>query len=840
MVTVVKCFIAATLLAGVPSVCLQAASVAEAPALIPVPKSIKLAGGTLAVSPGSRVVYSENKLKPLAEILAADIKRIHGFDLAVAKGKPKKGDIGLQLVKMEAVAGHYDSYTVSVDDRATVQAASYNDIAMGMMTLLQSASGDAKGLTIPRMTVQDYADRAFRGLQVSIRGGYHSPDWVKKVIDLMRFYKVRILQLHTTEILWAGSAMESSNGADPKLLQRHAAWSKREMEDVIAYATARGISMIPHNEMRPNDPFWPPTLTVDFNTADKFAGFVDEIDGKGKFEIKGNLADDSRFWNFVKAAAQRSYDQFAKSWPDGKLPYYHIGPVYGEGGCNGKQAVKMLTFLKEKNPGIKMMYWNGPGPGDPDLGPYKANIVVDFYSKTWGGTPGGLLAAGYELCNTSWTPLYIQPGTFKKAFAQGKWIFDEFAVTRFGKESPFGLPLGANADDCSQFGDKVIGSLLSTWDFSGERQGDGHLEMVLPCIPYYAEHAWNMKPWPYAKGSYENIKAAFDVLFPRSFFIAANPAVSKPVGGVTATQGVFKDAVEVTWSETDNFPSSYQVFRSDSKDSSQAQAISPEIPASLIMKLNKYRDTTVKAGQKYFYWVQAVNAFGVSELKFSAEGFTGDGIEVPVTYEGFDYTPDAALDTLNGGTGFKDAWAVKQMNAPVKINPAGLTYPGLLTTGQSVRFEILHDEREGRNPTHTSVVRHLASVYGKPGTEVWTSFLIRPVRNTYSTTIAYNRIATGKLYGSYSIAGVPAEDGKTYLVVTRSNFQNGPDLLTIWVNPTPGVLPADPDATIVRRQDENGESDILTISEEAYYKGCNDIDELRMGPTYQSVTPVAK
>jgi hypothetical protein len=160
-----------------------------------------------------------------------------------------------------------------------------------------------------------------------------------------------------------------------------------------------------------------------------------------------------------------------------------------------------------------------------------------------------------------------------------------------------------------------------------------------------------------------------------------------------------------------------------------------------------------------------------------------------------------------------------------------------LTTGKAAQFEILHDEQEQRPPTHTAVIRHLASAYGKPGTEVWTSFLIRPLKNTYSTTIAYNRIATGKLYGSYSIAGVPAEDGKTYLVVTRSNFQNGPDLLTTWVNPTPGEMPLDAAATTQTRQEENGESDILTISVEAYIKGGNVIDELRMGPTYQAVTP---
>ena len=811
-----------------------------APALLPQPKSITPGNGSLTIPAAGRIVAQGAGLEPLAKILAGDIELMCHVKLPTGQAPVAPGDIVLRLVADSPALKGSDAYRVSVDKAVLVEGKTYQSVAMGMMTVLQALQNDGAALTIPRMTVTDFADRDLRALQVSIRGGYHSPAWVKKVIDLMRFYKVRVLQLHTAEALWVGSVMESSNGADPKMLRENSAWSQQEMEDVIAYATARGLSLIPHNEMRPNDPFWQAVLTKDFNTTDKFAGYVDEIDGKGKFEIKGNLADDPRWWNFLKTVSQRSRDQFAKSWPNGKLPYYHIGPVYGEGGCNGKEAVRMLGFMMENNPDIKMMYWNGPGPGDADLSPHKKNIVVDFYSKTWGGTPTGLLAAGWELCNTSWTPLYIQPGTFKKAFAQGKWIHDEFAVTRFGKESPFSLPLKDNADDCSQYADHVVGSLLSTWDFGGERQGDGHLEMIAPCIPYYADHAWNMKPWPYPKDSYDKTKAAFDVLFPRSLVFIADPVVSHPVGGVTATQGRFKDVVEVTWSETNNFPTSYQVLRADANVPTQAKPISQKIPASLVLQLNRFRDTSVTPGQKYYYWVQATNAFGVSELKTSAEGFTGDGVPVPVSYEGFDYKPETSLDSLNGGTGFKDAWTVKQANVPIKINPSGLTYPGLLTSGQSAHFEIVHDEQEHRPPTHTAVLRHLASVYGKPGTEVWTSFLIRPVKNTYTTTISYNRISTGKSYGSYSIAGVPAEDGKTYLVVTRSNFQNGPDLLTIWVNPTPGKLPLDADAAVQNRQEDNNESDLLSINVEAYIKGGDDIDELRMGPTYQSVTPAAK
>jgi len=502
--------------------CLMASALslhAASPLFLPEPKKMTLSSGQILLGPAAAITVSDESLKPLGEVLAADLETIYGAKKPTVKvGAPKAGDIFLKLVKGNPKYKSMDAYTLTIDKAAAVEGGSYQAIAFGMMTLVQAVQKDGKGLSLPKLTIEDDADRPFRALQLDIRAGYHSPEYIKKGIDLMRFFKVRILQLHTSEPLWVGAAFESSNGAtDLNDLHANYGWTKNEMDDVIEYARIRGVLLIPHNEMRPNDPFWRATLLVDFNKSDKFAGYVDEADGKGVYQwpANDNLAGDERFWNFVKVATQRSYDQFAKGWPDGKLPYYHIGAVYGEGGCNGGQAVKMLTYLKEKNPDIKMMFWNGPGPADPDLSPHKKNIVVDFYSKNWGGTPTGMLAAGWELCNTSWTPLYILPGTFKKAIAQGKWIYDEFAVTRFGKESAFGEPINGNADDCSQYADKVMGSLLSTWDFPGERgTGEGHLEMVLPCIPYYAEHAWNMKPWPYPKGSFEKAKNAFDALLP--------------------------------------------------------------------------------------------------------------------------------------------------------------------------------------------------------------------------------------------------------------------------------------------------------------------------------------
>lgn len=811
-----------------------------APALLPIPKSVTPGSGDLTLPAAARIVAQTAALEPLAKILASDIERVHGVKLATGQAPTTAGDIVLCLAADAPALKGADAYRIAVDKGVLVEAGTYQAVAMGMMTVLQALHAEGTALKIERMSIADSADRELRALQVSIRGGYHSPQWVKKVIDLMRFYKVRVLQMHTTEAMWVGSVMESSNGADPKLLVENSAWSKQDMEDVIAYATVRGVSLLPHNEMRPNDPFWPAALTKDFNPTDKFADYVDEIDGKGKYAITGNLADDPRWWNFLKVVSQRSRDQFAKSWPNGRLPFYHIGPVYGEGGCNGKEAVRMLGFLKESNPGLRMMYWNGPGNADPDLTPNKRDVVVDFYSATWGGTPEGLLGAGYTLCNTSWTPLYIQPGTRIKALRQGKWIFDDFHLSRFGDEGAFGEPIKPHAHDCTQFQDNIIGSLLSTWDFAGPDDREGHIEMITPCIPYFAEHIWNVRPWPYPPDAWQIASAAAARLMPLANQFLRDPRASSPPPNVTATDGVLPDAIEVLWAESDNYPQAYQVYRADADDPAKALPISDRIPGSFVRQLNAFRDAKVTPGKPYYYWVRSLNPVGPSAFGQSAKGSTGAGAVLPVAYEAFDYPAGTALNGLTGGSGFKTAWKVDEFNAPLTITAEGLTYPGLKTSGGALHVESTDaDETNRRRPPHIVIHRELVNTYGQDGTQVWTSYLIQARKAEVGECLAMiGRLPIGKGWGDgFTFAGGKMLPNKTYLLVARYTFHKGNDLVHLWLNPTPGKQPADTDAVGISRQEENPASDAFSIRMQPYGKGSYDIDEIRVGKSYAEVVP---
>jgi len=814
--------------------------------LIPWPTSVTVEGGALRITPSNCVAAEDPALAPLAAILAGDIARVHGMGPTGAGSRaPGKGDIRLRLVKNDPKLSGAEAYRVVIRDDVVVEAASYNAVGFGMMTVLQTLQRDGDGLALPRMTILDSPDRAFRALQCCIKVSYHEPAWVMRAIDLARFYKVRHVMLHTAEAMWIGCTLASSNGVPIETRRRQGLWTKREMDDVIEYARARGVLMFPHNESTPHFPGMKHALTTDFDPADPFAGYMDEVDGKGPYAVKGDIPDsaDPRYWHFIKEVTQRAYDQFAAGWPDGQLGYYHMGPVYGEGGTNPANALRILGFLKEKNPAVKLMYWNGPGPGDPVLAPHKANLAVAFYSRTWGGPAPGLLKAGYNLVNVSWTPLYILPKSPLHARRQGKWIFDEFQLCRFGSE---GTPDKRTVDDGSPWAGQVIGSMLPTW----EMHRDGHLEAIMPCIPYYAEHAWTVRPYFYPKGAWEEISGRFATLEPLMTNLVREPRVSSPPTCVTATQGVQADRIDVLWGEGDNFPQSYDVYRAEVNDPAKASAIARAIPAASVPRVNRFEDRAAKPGVHYHYWVRCLTPYGSSELSKAAEGFTGTGVPVASASESFDYPAGASIPGLNGGEGWAGPWTLKELNGTISVGEEGLAYPGLRTSGRRLCLypadaNEKNEDGSRRRPPHPVLERKLPGSYGADGTEVWLSFLVRARRvGIGDFTVQLGRFGFGKLWGDcmgihtdrLNVAMAP---GRTYLVVVRYTFHRGNDLLALWLDPKPGVQPADADADVLTRGFDNGTTDMLTIRMQPYGLGQYDVDELRIGRTYRQVTPVA-
>src|SRR5690349_6480614 len=118
--------------------------------LIPWPKSVELRSGFLSLSETGRIVAEDDRLLPLAKVLAAELKLLTDLDLLVATTEPRPGDIVLRIDSRlrakepilsvrdrELVRTTDGAHTVEIDAQAVVTGFDYRATGEGTSTLLQ-------------------------------------------------------------------------------------------------------------------------------------------------------------------------------------------------------------------------------------------------------------------------------------------------------------------------------------------------------------------------------------------------------------------------------------------------------------------------------------------------------------------------------------------------------------------------------------------------------------------------------------------------------------------------------------------------------------------------------
>src|SRR3954471_23874807 len=93
--TSVLAFVVAAGLGGVAASAADPADTHPDLHLIPWPKKLQPRPGHMSLSAHSRIVAGDAELKPLAEVLAAEIASLTGLKLGVATGPDRAGDVVL-------------------------------------------------------------------------------------------------------------------------------------------------------------------------------------------------------------------------------------------------------------------------------------------------------------------------------------------------------------------------------------------------------------------------------------------------------------------------------------------------------------------------------------------------------------------------------------------------------------------------------------------------------------------------------------------------------------------------------------------------------------------------
>ena len=816
------------------------------PAIVPSPTTMTMERGRATLHSGSTIYYGDPSAQGAAELLSGDLDRIYGLAPAVASGSSSgAGDVELRLITDPSLDG--EGYRLTVSSHVSIEATGVDGLFAGAISLVQAVIPSGGHLIVPRMTIEDSPFKSQRALMVDVKNHWHSIAELRKFVDLCRFYKVRHLCLHTGEPQWIGSAMSSTAGIPAADRESQRLYTQAEIDGLIAYAAGRGVYLFPHNETTEGFSTMRHALQNDFDGPGGHPNWVQEayteegvdfgsgnpegLDGYVDSAGSGVDASDPDYWKSIAIFTERSYAQFAAGYPAGDLPYYHMGPVLGEGGTSPDNAAIVLDILREVDADVQLMFWNGPNAAAAGgLTGREEETIVCFYTKQFSASDiYGYLDTGWPLLNSTWSPLYIVGTGVARTQQQ---VHDDWNTFRTGTDGFTGFGFSYDAVDWDEFDTPaahslVTGGMLCTWEVPASI----HLDRVRIRLPAMAEHAWQHETWPYPADGFADFRARYvsaDALVPALLGITLQ-APGAPAG-LEATDSELANAIEISWQGSAGFPDGYRVLRFASDDLGSATQVA-EIAVD-----ESYTDTDVTVNTPYFYWVTAFNKAGESAAAGSVLGSAGDGIVRVQAHEPFDYSPGESIHGQDGGEGWESGgWNVTSANGLIATDATNLTYSNLPTSGGALRVHPATD-----NPS-VDIRRDMADEMGTGGTTVWLSYLFRG--EPRADGHAFMRFGTapgiGKRWGSEFAfendgSGIFMDSYETYFIVVRFDFGAADDMY-MWINPSlgaePGVVTADHSVTA-----DAGVDDELLINIQGWGQGNYLIDEIRIGPTWAYAT----
>jgi len=235
------------------------------PAEMKVQSSAKfnLARNTILVLEGSGLEKSANFFNDY-------LQQVYGFKLKIAKKSIGNNEVILNYERMDnPLPG---AYTMEINNK-TIYIAGDNEtgIFYGIQTLLQllptNKPQTTTTLSIPQVTIKDYPQFAYRGMHLDVCRHFFPPSFVKKYIDYLAYHKFNTFHWHLTDDQgWRieikkypkltsvgayrnGTIIGRYPGKGDDGINYGGYYTQEEIKDIVKYAAARYITIIPEIEM---------------------------------------------------------------------------------------------------------------------------------------------------------------------------------------------------------------------------------------------------------------------------------------------------------------------------------------------------------------------------------------------------------------------------------------------------------------------------------------------------------------------------------------------------------------------------------------------------------------
>jgi hexosaminidase len=237
--------------------------------LVPQPVSLQNTGQPFTIDNATTIYCPQETLMPTARLLQDYLQADDGRQRKVESKQPADNYISLQIDSV--VVPQQEGYRLQIGkDHIQLTGHDVAGVIHGIQTLRQLWITTLENpLQVPGYSIVDYPRFAYRGMALDVSRHMFSIDFIKKYIDLLSLYKFNTFHWHLTDdqgwrieikkyprlqsvAAWRkqtliGHKKETPHRFDGKRYGGY--YTQEEIKEVIRYATARGITIIPEIEM---------------------------------------------------------------------------------------------------------------------------------------------------------------------------------------------------------------------------------------------------------------------------------------------------------------------------------------------------------------------------------------------------------------------------------------------------------------------------------------------------------------------------------------------------------------------------------------------------------------
>lgn len=244
------------------------------PQIIPMPVKMEILPGSFQISTNTAIFYSAKQPNLLkhATYLSTAIQSISGIHPSVVKNS---GRNRIRLIINHSAEIGTEGYHLTVDvSGISITANTDKGIFYGIQTLLQAFTSirTNQKLTVRNLKITDYPRFAWRGMMLDVSRHFFSPEAIKNYIDLMAMYKINVFHWHLTDdegwrleikkypkLTQVGAWRKEVRGSvfykknqvlnQTDTLTYGGYYTQQQAKEIVAYASARNIMVIPEIEM---------------------------------------------------------------------------------------------------------------------------------------------------------------------------------------------------------------------------------------------------------------------------------------------------------------------------------------------------------------------------------------------------------------------------------------------------------------------------------------------------------------------------------------------------------------------------------------------------------------